>query len=114
MRNLVAKYAQKSGAGKHRKKGQHDKRDTTMRCASCDVILSDYEASIRSVFSREYVSMCKHCLKTIKNDCIAVGNINLMSDLDYLNGAADEAENGLADDSDPFAADGYNDRYYDR
>jgi hypothetical protein len=111
MRNLVAKYAQKSGAGKHRKKGQHDKRDTTMRCASCDVILSDYEASIRSVFSREYVSMCKHCLKTIKTDCVAVGNINLMSDLDDISEAVDDLEK---DSDDPFAADGYNDHYYDR
>ncbi len=111
MRNLVAKYAQKSGAGKHRKKGQHDKRDTTMRCRACDVILSDYESSIRSVFSREYVSMCKHCLKTIKNDCIAVGNINLMSDLDDISEAVDDPEK---DSDDPFAADGFNDHYYDR
>ena len=85
-----------------------------MRCAACNNILTDYESSIRSVFSREYVSLCKWCLGTIKTDCVAVGNINLMSDLDYLNGAADEAENGLTDDSDPFGADGYNDRYYDR
>lgn len=111
MRNLVAKYAQKSGAGRHKRKEQHDKRDTTMRCAACDVILSDYEASIRSVFSREYVSMCKHCLKTIKNDCVAVGNINLMSDLDDISEAVDDLEK---DSDDPFAADGYNDHYYDR
>ena len=82
-----------------------------MRCAACDVILSDYEASIRSVFSREYVSMCKHCLRTIKTDCVAVGNINLMSDLDDISEAVDALEK---DSDDPFAADGYNDHYYDR
>ena len=83
-----------------------------MRCAACDVILSDYEASIRSVFSREYVSLCKWCLGTIKTDCVAVGNINLMSDLDYLNGAADEAENGLNGDfpDDDYYMDIRNDR----
>ena len=111
MRNLVAKYAQKSGAGRHKRKEQHDKRDTTMRCAACDVILSDYEASVRSVFSREYVSLCKWCLGTIKTDCVAVGNINLMSDLDDISEAVDDLEK---DSDDPFAADGFNDRYYDR
>jgi len=30
-----------------------------MRCAACNEILTDYEASVRSVFSREYVSLCK-------------------------------------------------------
>ena len=85
-----------------------------MRCRACNEILTDYESSVRSVFSREYVSLCKWCLGTIKNDCVAVGNINLMSDLDDIGEADREAENGLADDSDPFAADGYNDRYYDR
>ncbi len=85
-----------------------------MRCRACNEILTDYESSVRSVFSREYVSLCKWCLGTIKNDCVAVGNINLMSDLDDISEAFGEAENGLSDDSDPFAADGYNDRYYDR
>ena len=112
MRNLVAKYAQKSGAGRHKRKEQHDKRDTTMRCAACDVILSDYEASVRSVFSREYVSLCKWCLGTIKTDCVAVGNINLMSDLDDIAEAADEAEKGLSDDfpDDDYYMDIRNDR----
>jgi len=83
-----------------------------MRCAACDVILSDYEASIRSVFSREYVSLCKWCLGTIKNDCVAVGNINLMSDLDDISEAVGEAENGLNGDfpDDDYYMDIRNDR----
>lgn len=85
-----------------------------MRCSACDVLLTDYEATIRSIFTGDYVSLCKHCLKTIKNDCVAFGNINLMSDLEDISEAVGEAENGLADDSDTFGADGYNDRYYDR
>ena len=111
MRNLVAKYAQKSGAGRHRKKTNKHKGDTLMRCAACNNILTDYESSIRSVFSREYVSLCKWCLGTIKTDCVAVGNINLMSDLDDISEAVDDPEK---DSDDPFAADGYNDHYYDR
>ena len=82
-----------------------------MRCAACNNILTDYESSVRSVFSREYVSLCKWCLGTIKTDCVAVGNINLMSDLDDISEVVDEAEK---DSDDPFAADGYNDHYYDR
>jgi hypothetical protein len=100
MRNLVAKHAQKSGAGRHKRKKHHDKGDTLMRCAACNEVLSDYEASVRSIFSREYVSLCKWCLGTIKNDCVAVGNISLMSDLDDIGEAAEEAKNGLADDFD--------------
>lgn len=83
-----------------------------MRCRACNEILTDYESSVRSVFSREYVNLCKWCLGTIKTDCVAVGNINLMSDLDYLNGASDEAENGLNGDfpDDDYYMDIRNDR----
>ena len=83
-----------------------------MRCAACNNILTDYESSVRSVFSREYVSLCKWCLGTIKNDCIAVGNINLMSDLDDIGEADREAENGLNGDfpDDDYYMDIRNDR----
>lgn len=114
MRNFVAKHAQRSGAGRHKQKKNKDKGDTLMRCRACNEVLTDYESTVRSVFSREYVSLCKWCLGTIKTDCVAIGNINLMSDLDDISEAVDEAENGLADDSDPFGADVHNDRYYDR
>ena len=83
-----------------------------MRCAACNEILTDYESSVRSVFSREYVSLCKHCLGTIKTDCVAVGNINLMSDLDDVHEADSEAENGLSGDfpDDDYYMDIRNDR----
>ncbi len=79
---------------------------------TCNEILTDYEASVRSVFSREYVSLCKHCLGTIKTDCVAVGNINLMSDLDDIGEADSEAENGLSGDfpDDDYYMDIRNDR----
>lgn len=83
-----------------------------MRCRACNEILTDYESSVRSVFSREYVNLCKWCLGTIKNDCVAIGNINLMSDLDDISEAVDEAENGLSDDfpDDDYYMDIRNDR----
>jgi hypothetical protein len=83
-----------------------------MRCRACNEILTDYESSVRSVFSREYVNLCKWCLGTIKNDCVAVGNINLMSDLDDIGEADREAENGLNGDfpDDDYYMDIRNDR----
>jgi hypothetical protein len=35
----------------------------------------------------EYVSMCKQCLKSIKTDLCAVGNVSLMSEADEVEGA---------------------------
>ena len=83
-----------------------------MRCRACNEALTDYESSVRSVFSREYVSLCKWCLGTIKTDCVAVGNINLMSDLDDIGEADREAENGLNGDfpDDDYYMDIRNDR----
>jgi hypothetical protein len=51
-----------------------------MRCKSCDCALTDYEATIRSVYTREYLNMCKVCLESIKTDLVAVGNVGLMSE----------------------------------
>jgi hypothetical protein len=65
-----------------------------MRCRSCGVALTDYEATIRSVYTREYLDMCKTCLESIKTDVVAVGNVGLMSedtldDADGLDGLLD-------------------------
>lgn len=83
-----------------------------MRCRACNEALTDYESSVRSVFSREYVNLCKWCLGTIKTDCVAIGNINLMSDLDDIGEADREAENGLNGDfpDDDYYMDIRNDR----
>lgn len=69
-----------------------------MRCRACNELMSDYDASVRSIYTREYIGLCKHCLGTIKTDVIAVGNIGLMSDLDQVDEADSEEINGLADD----------------
>ena len=67
-----------------------------MRCRSCNEALTDYETTIRSVYTREYLSMCKQCLKSIKTDLCAVGNVSLMSEMD-------EVEDGTESDLDPLA-----------
>lgn len=69
-----------------------------MRCRACNELMSDYDASVRSIYTREYIGLCKHCLGTIKSDVVAVGNIGLMSDLDDMSEADSEEINGLAED----------------
>lgn len=69
-----------------------------MRCRACNELMSDYDASVRSIYTREYIGLCKHCLGTIKSDVVAVGNIGLMSDLDQMDEADSEEINGLAED----------------
>jgi hypothetical protein len=74
-----------------------------MRCRSCNEALTDYETTIRSVYTRDYLSMCKQCLKSIKTDLVAVGNVSLMSE-------ADETDEGTETDLDPLAGiDGFDD-----
>jgi hypothetical protein len=66
-----------------------------MRCRSCDCALGDYEATVRSVYTREYLDLCKTCLESIKTDVVAVGNVGLMSE----DGGDDVSEiSGLLDD----------------
>lgn len=64
-----------------------------MRCKACNELLSDYETSIRSIRTRDFVSLCKHCLESIKTDVLAIGNPRLMTDNDEINEA-------IPDDSD--------------
>lgn len=39
-----------------------------MRCVACDKLLSDYETSLRSLTTDEYMDMCEECLDTISDD----------------------------------------------
>ena len=79
------------------------KGDRLMRCRSCNEALTDYETTIRSVYTRDYLSMCRQCLKSIKTDLCAVGNVSLMSEMD-------EVEEGTEADLDPLTGiDGFDD-----
>ena len=79
-----------------------------MRCRACNEVLSDYENTIRSIYTREYIGLCKYCLDSVKSEVVGVGNISLMSELD------DIGDTSNLSDEDPFADDAHNDRYYDR
>jgi hypothetical protein len=81
-----------------------------MRCKSCDCALTDYEATIRSVYTREFLNMCKVCLESIKTDVVAVGNVKLMSE-DSSEEVVDEIS-GLIDNypDDDYFEDRWNER----
>jgi hypothetical protein len=39
-----------------------------MKCLSCDVILTDFEATRKSVNTGEYIDLCNNCFDTVKDD----------------------------------------------
>lgn len=53
-----------------------------MRCDCCDTVLTDYEASIKSVKSGDYLNTCKKCLKGLSIDY--KGNRNLQNRREIL------------------------------
>jgi len=53
-----------------------------MRCRCCDVALTDYEATRKSVTTNEYYDMCNRCFSTIKDDLLYKDRIDLMSSSD--------------------------------
>ena len=50
-----------------------------MRCVCCNVALTDYEATRKSVVTNEYFDMCNKCFKTIREDMLYKDNPALLS-----------------------------------
>ena len=60
-----------------------------MRCYCCNNLLTDYESTIKSANTNEFLDMCLKCLKTVKEDVLYRDRIDLLSsndidDLDYI------------------------------
>jgi len=53
-----------------------------MRCISCNEVLSDYEASRRSVRTHQYIDLCNDCFRYVRDDIAAVGNVRLINEGD--------------------------------
>jgi len=53
-----------------------------MRCRACDVILSDYETTRKSLVTGEYYDLCNNCFKTIKSDLVYKDRLDLASSND--------------------------------
>lgn len=63
--------------------------DFTMRCLSCNALLSDFEATRKSVNTNEYIDMCNHCYHTISDDVMALERADLAHDDDDLSQESD-------------------------
>ena len=53
-----------------------------MRCRACDVILSDYVTTRKSLVTCEYYDLCNNCFKTIKSDLVYKDRLDLASSND--------------------------------
>lgn len=59
-----------------------------MRCIACDIELTDFEATRKSVNTNSYVDLCNSCYKYVKDDIQAIENIDNINiqdvvDLEY-------------------------------
>lgn len=39
-----------------------------MRCIACNCVLTDFEATRKSLTTGDYIDMCNHCFSTIEED----------------------------------------------
>jgi hypothetical protein len=51
-----------------------------MRCYCCNKVLSDYEATRKSVNTGKYLDMCNKCYGTISSDVLALERTDLRHD----------------------------------
>jgi len=67
-----------------------------MRCYCCDTLLTDYESTLKSVNTNDYLDICLRCLKSVKDDIMYKDRVDLLSsedvdDLDiYLDDYSDD------------------------
>ena len=54
-----------------------------MRCYCCNKILSDFEATRKSVHTNEYLDMCNKCYATISDDLLTYERTDLYDEEDY-------------------------------
>ena len=61
----------------------------TMRCLSCNEILTDFESTRKSVSTNQYIDMCNRCYFTISDDVAALERADLAHDDDDLSQESD-------------------------
>lgn len=50
-----------------------------MRCLSCNVILTEFEATRKSAVTEEYLDLCNDCYATIRDQVKALERFDLMT-----------------------------------
>jgi len=48
-----------------------------MRCKACDVLLTEYEATRKTVMTGEYIDLCNNCFRYIQEDVEVVDRPDL-------------------------------------
>jgi hypothetical protein len=51
-----------------------------MRCLSCDVALSDREATRKSLRTGDFIDLCDECFSTIEDQVLTINNPTLSND----------------------------------
>ena len=54
-----------------------------MRCLSCNALLSDFEATRKSVNTNEYIDMCNHCYSYVKRNIHTIDRDDLLTEQDH-------------------------------
>lgn len=63
-----------------------------MRCLSCNVILTDFEATRKSANTNDYLDLCNHCFYSISDDVESLER----PDLEHEDGIFDD-DSGVVD-----------------
>lgn len=53
-------------------------RGHNMKCLSCDVILTDFEATRKSAYSGQYIDLCNRCFSSVKDQVLVVERYDLL------------------------------------
>jgi hypothetical protein len=64
-----------------------------MKCASCDCILTDFEATRKSPFTKQYLDLCNHCFSSIRDDMYVLERHDLEHDDGMTNNPVDNEDN---------------------
>jgi hypothetical protein len=56
----------------------------TMRCLACNALMSDFEATRKSVNTNEYIDLCNHCYYSISDDVNALERTDLEHEEDMV------------------------------
>lgn len=51
-----------------------------MRCLSCNEVMTDFEATRKSVYSGQFIDLCNHCFASVSDDLQTIDRQDLLHD----------------------------------
>ena len=64
-----------------------------MRCLSCNEELTDFEATRKSPFTKQYLDLCNYCFSSIRDDIYVLERHDLEHDDGMTNNPVDNEDN---------------------